>query len=75
MSESLERVRAVKQLHEQRWLALAGVVAVGIGQRPEGTPQIVVSVEAESERIRREIPESVEGVAVEIKVTGSLRAL
>lgn len=74
MSESLERVRAVKQMHQQRWLALPGVLGVGIGQRDDG-PQIVVMVEAEPERIRREIPEEVEGVAVEIQVTGTLRAL
>lgn len=75
MSESLEKVRAVKQLHEKQWLACAGVVAVGIGQRGDGSPQIVVSVEAETDRIRREIPEQVEGVAVEIRVTGQMRAL
>ena len=75
MSESLDRVRAVKQLHEQRWLTFTGVVAVGIGQRSDGSPQIVVSVEAEPERIRREIPEQIEGVCVEIQVTGSMRAL
>jgi hypothetical protein len=75
MSESLDRVRAVKRLHEQRWLACKGVVGVGIGQRSDGNPHIVVSVEAEPERIRREIPEQVEGVEVEIRVTGPLRAL
>jgi hypothetical protein len=73
--ESLDRVRAVKRLHEKRWLACDGVVAVGIGQRADGSPQIVVSVEADAARIRREIPEQVEGVPVEIRVTGQMRAL
>ncbi|MGI9179289.1 MAG: hypothetical protein ACR2H9_02075 [Longimicrobiaceae bacterium] len=75
MAESLERVRAIKRAHEQRWLTLAGVVAVGIGQRADGSPQIIVSAETDSARIRREIPEQVEGVPVEIRVTGPLRAL
>jgi hypothetical protein len=75
MAESLERVRAVKQLHEKHWLSFAGVVAVGIGQRSDGSPQIIVSVEAQAERIRSEIPEQVEGVFVEIQVTGPMRAL
>jgi hypothetical protein len=75
MSESLDRVRAVKQQHEKRWMACAGVVGVGIGQRGDGSPQIIVSVEADAERIRREIPEQVEGVPVEIRVTGHMRAL
>ncbi len=75
MAESLDRVRAVKQAHEQRWLVLDGVVAVGIGQRADGTPQIVVSVEADSARLRRQIPQQAEGVPIEIQVTGPLRAL
>ena len=75
MSEPLEEVRAVKQKHETRWLACPGVVAVGIGQRVDGKPKIVVSVESDSVRIRREIPEEVEGVPVEIQVTGPMRAL
>lgn len=75
MGESLDRVRAVKQRHEARWLALAGVTAVGIGRGADGDPQIVVSLAAESARIRREIPEEVEGVPVEIRVSGPLRAL
>jgi hypothetical protein len=75
MHASLERVRAVKQLHEQRWLALTGVVAVGIGQQLDGSPQIVISVEADPERFRPDIPELVEDVAVEIRVTGPMRAL
>lgn len=74
MTHSLERARTVKQAHESRWLTLKGVVAVGIGQLDDGRPGIIISVEADSDRIRRQIPEQVEGVPVEIRVTGPIRA-
>lgn len=74
MDESIERARRVKQTHESRWLALPGVVAVGIGQGTDGAPTIIVSVEADTERIHRHIPERVDDVPVEIRVAGPIRA-
>jgi hypothetical protein len=74
MDESIERARRVKQTHESRWLALRGVVAVGIAQGADGTPTIIVSVETDSERIHRQIPERVDDVPVEIRVAGPVRA-
>jgi hypothetical protein len=75
MAASEERARQVKRTYEDRWLALEGVVAVGIGQDERGEPSIVVSVEADGERFRRWIPERVDGVRVEIRVTGPMQAL
>jgi hypothetical protein len=74
MDESIERARRVKQTHESRWLALRGVVAVGIAQRADGTPTIIVSVETDSDPIHRQIPERVDDVPVEIRVAGPIQA-
>lgn len=74
MSDETERARRVKRENEARWLALEGVVAVGIGT-VGGRPGIVVSVRADSPRLRRELPSEVEGVPVEVRVSGDLRAL
>jgi hypothetical protein len=73
MESSLERVRRVKRDAEREWLALPGVVAVGIGQDGGGAPVIVVSVEALTESVRESLPPQREGVAVEIRVTGPIQ--
>ena len=74
---SLERVRAVKQAHEKRWLQCAGVVAVGIAQRPDGSPHIIVSVEAEAERIRRNAKGEADGILAKYmaEAEGTLKLL
>jgi hypothetical protein len=75
MSDELERAKRVKREHESRWLSLDGVVAVGVGQTADGRPAVVVSVRADSARLRRALPERVDGVPVEVRVSGDLRAL
>lgn len=71
---AIAEIRAVKQAHEARWLALPGVVAVGIGRTAGGGNGIIVSVERASGRLRMEIPGEIDGVIVEIRETGALRA-
>lgn len=75
MNNDPSRAVEVKRKHEKAWLAVRGVVAVGVGQGADTAPCIVVSVESDPERIRREIPAEVEGVPVEIRVSGPMRAL
>ncbi|HET8764885.1 MAG TPA: hypothetical protein VFM52_06665 [Rhodanobacter sp.] len=70
----LAHLRAVKQVHEAHWLAQAGVVAVGIGQAADGRPAIVVSVERDDDAIRQLIPTQVDGVPVELRLAGPIRA-
>lgn len=70
----LAHVRAIKQANEARWLALKGVVAVGIGLLADGRTGIVVSVESADERIGKEIPALVQDVPVEIRVIGPVKA-
>ncbi|GAB2510891.1 hypothetical protein GCM10027084_27550 [Pseudoxanthomonas sangjuensis] len=71
---AIAEIRAVKQAHEARWLALPDVVAVGIGRTASGGNGIIVSVQQASGRLRMEIPDEIDGVAVEIRETGALRA-
>ena len=75
MNDPLTKAREVKRQNEDRWLAMEGVVAVGIGQGEDERPKVVVSVEADSARLRRDIPEDVEGVEVEIQITGPMRPM
>jgi hypothetical protein len=82
-SEELERLRAVKAVHEADLMRKANVVGVGIGleqQRgePTGRPVIVVSVTRKAPASQLApgdvIPGELEGVPVDVQVVGELRA-
>jgi hypothetical protein len=69
-SRTIEQVQAI---HEVAWLAIPGVVGVGIATC-EGKPCLQVYVEA-ADTAPGQIPDSVEGFAVQIVVTGTVRPL
>lgn len=71
----MEEIRAVKARLEEEWLALGGVVAVGIGRTEDRGPGIIVSVEEDADVPGTKIPREVEGVPVEVRETGEFRAL
>jgi len=80
----LARVRAVKDAHEKELLRKANVVGVGIGLRrrggrPTDELAIIVSVtrkvshgELDPEDV---VPRELDGVPVDVRVVGTLRAL
>lgn len=77
----VERVKALKATHEKRLLAKANVVGVGIGLRQQGGKDqvcIVVSVRqkvpAEQLSPADRIPAQIDGVPVDVQVTGEIRA-
>lgn len=80
----IEKATEVKRRHEQELLSKANVVAVGVGFRSRGGRQtrdmcIVVSVKAKVPRAALApadlIPESIEGIPVDVVETGPVRAL
>jgi hypothetical protein len=82
--EDLERVRAIKAVHESDLMSKANVVGVGVGLRQRGgeltdEPAIVVSVTEKlppSEIAPGDvIPHELEGIPVDVQVVGKLRAL
>ncbi len=73
MSKQLDEIKMVKQRHEKKWLAINGVVAVGIGQ-VGNTAGIIVSVDKNTITEHIKIPPVVNGIPVEIKITGRLSA-
>ena len=79
----LERIRAVKSVHEIELMSKANVVGVGIGLRQAGGQStgeaaIVVSVRTKvpgSQLARGDmIPRELDGVPVDVQVVGELRA-
>lgn len=74
MSATIEKVRKIKKMHEDEWLSIDNVVAVGIGLVSGENVGIVVSVARNPEKIREKIPASIEGIPIEIKETGEIVA-
>jgi hypothetical protein len=73
----LEHARAVKAAHEDSLMALPDVVAVGVGLRNVGDPEgevaaIIVSV---ARQVPTDlIPAAIDGVPIEVQLTGPLTA-
>lgn len=66
-------IEAVKRKYEHEWLALPGVVSVGIGLNDAGRGVIKVGV-AEGECPKPSIPEKVHGYEVVMVYVGQTKA-
>jgi GH24 family phage-related lysozyme (muramidase) len=75
MEVAIELIRQVKAKHERSWRAIEGVVAVGIGTTSDGTIGVIISVREMTREVRERIPARIEGVPIEVEVTGEIRAL
>ncbi|MBX2991511.1 MAG: hypothetical protein KF749_10140 [Bacteroidetes bacterium] len=73
-ADELERIRRIKQAHEKLWLALESVTAVGIGTTSSGKAGLIVSVMDDPGKMRGQIPRSIDGIEVEIRFSGELKA-
>jgi len=63
-----------KRRHTDALMAMAGVLAVGIGEGPNGHEAIVVSVRRGYEKAAASVPAEIEGHAVVVRVTQEMRA-
>lgn len=66
-----KEVTATKQRYEQEWMALEEVTAIGIGKVADQIG-IVISVTENPEKVKREIPDRIEGIPIKIQKTGEL---
>ena len=71
---NLEQIKAVKRKYEAKWLKLPSVISVGIAVLDDGIMGIIVSIKSPDDSVRANIPEKVEGVTVEIKISGTIEA-
>ncbi len=80
----IERVRAVKAIHEQSLLSRPNVVGVGVGLRQRGgqfTDEVCIVVSVRQKTPDEQlppadrIPTQIDGVPVDVQVTGEIRAL
>lgn len=68
-----EKVTAIKQQYEQEWLSLEEVTAIGIGKIAEEMG-IIISVTENPQKLRRDIPDQIQGVPIKIQKTGEFKA-
>lgn len=67
-------IQEVKTRHENRLLAMPGVVSVGIGRGPDGKPVIVVGLDGPRPETATKLPQSLEGHPVRVEIIGPIRA-
>lgn len=63
----------VLKRHTDSLMAIPGVVGVGQGER-NGHPTVYVMVARLTDSLRRALPDSLEGYAVQIVTTGTIQA-
>jgi hypothetical protein len=69
-----QTIEQVQEKYQDRWMAMPGVVGVGIGAF-DGKPVIKVLVVKKTPELEKKIPKMVEGYLVLIEETGEIRAL
>jgi len=75
MQEEIERIKIVKRKYEKQWLSIDGVIAIGIGFTKNKKTGLIISVKDLNVKVQQSIPNEVEGIPVEINVTGEIKAL
>jgi len=71
MSASIQEIKAV---HEQRLLALPGVVSVGIGLDGHGRQAIIVGLDSPRPETVVQLPHEIEGHPVLTQILGPIKA-
>ena len=74
MLRHINEIKKIKKRHEKSWLRMKGVVAVGIGNTANGIPGIIISVQENAGIYHGQIPESIDNIPIEIKITGEIKA-
>ncbi len=71
----MAHIKSLKKRYEKKWLTMPAVTAVGIGLLENGGTGLIISVEKDDDTLRNEIPRSMEGIGIEIQVSGPFKAL
>lgn len=67
-------IQEVKKKHENRLMALPGVVSVGIGRDREGNPAVIVGLDGPRSETQARIPPQLEGYPIVIQILGPIKA-
>ena len=72
--EMAPTLQEVKAKHAPRFLALPGVVSVGIGRAAEGREVIVSGLDRARPETQARLPAELEGYRVRVQIIGTVRA-
>ena len=65
----IDEIKKIKDKYSKEWLSKKGVIAVGIGKTQDGQTGIVISVNGDHKKFRRDIPQEIDGVTIQLKLT------
>ena len=69
----LQKVKEIKRQYQRYWMAMDGVVAVGIG-KVDNQMGIIISVTKNPDKVKEQVGKSVSGIPVKIQQTGEFKA-
>jgi hypothetical protein len=70
----LQKIKKIKHNNEKNWLAIAGVVSVGIGYVEENQLGIIIGVKNKSDSVSAKIPLQIDGIDIKIKIVDDIKA-
>jgi len=70
----LQKIKKIKHTNEKNWLAIAGVVSVGIGYVEENQLGIIIGVKNKSDSVSAKIPLQIDGIDIKIKIVDDIKA-
>jgi hypothetical protein len=73
-SRRLARLKDLQARHEDAVMAVPGVVGMGIGVAPDGSPRLEIYVKKKTPALMERLPRSLDGEAVQVVETGEVRA-
>jgi hypothetical protein len=75
MDYSLQKAREIRNRYEEIWMELGFVTAIGIGLTSSGRTGIIISLEKDDPAIRSIFPAEIEGIPIEVKITGEINTI
>ena len=75
MDGSIRKAGKIVSRYEQIWMGLKNVSAVGTGKTSEGKLCIVISLSSEDPYTRSIFPPEIEGIPVDVRITGKVDTL
>lgn len=67
-------IQDIKRQHEARFLAMPGVVSVGIGRDEQGHPAIIVCLDRPCPETETQLPQSLQDYPIVVQTIGPIRA-
>jgi hypothetical protein len=75
MDKLMIKASEVKNRYEKIWMGIENVTSVGTGITSKGKPGIIISLERDEATVRNIFPPELEGVQLEIVISGNIDSL